>query len=187
MITAIVEGPGDKRALPILIRRERGKTSVRCVNMRGKSNIVRRDRGFEDTVRRQHALGGGGFIVLMDGDVTCAPYQSLQEEREDMPRRAKSLEQELGVPIWVHWAVLEMESWLIGGIKPKSIYCGLRRVGRVPANTETEPRDPKNWLESHLPDSYYSPETQECLAQHIDLQEAQKHNQSMQVFLTNIR
>lgn len=57
----------------------------------------------------------------------------------------------------------------------------------MPANTETEPRDPKNWLESHLPDSYYSPETQECLAQHIDLQEAQKHNQSMQVFLTNIR
>ena len=80
MITAIVEGPGDKRALPILIRRERSKTSVRCVNMRGKSNIVRRDRGFEDTVRRQHALEGESFIVLMDGDVTCAPYHSLQEE-----------------------------------------------------------------------------------------------------------
>jgi hypothetical protein len=186
MITVLVEGPGDKRALPVLVRRWRGKSSVRCINMKGKSNMIRRDRGFEDTVRRQHAIGGRSFVVLMDGDVTFAPYNSLQEEQGDMPRRAQSLEQELGVPVRVCWAVLEMESWLIGGIKPKSTYCGLRGVGQVPINTEMDPQDPKKWLESRLQGSYYAPETQECLACHIDLQEAKRRNQSMQVFFGNI-
>ncbi len=77
MTVVLVEGPGDKRSLPILVQHERGATPVRCVDMKGKSNIVRDRRGFEDTIRRQHALGERSFIVLMDGDVTFAPYQSL--------------------------------------------------------------------------------------------------------------
>jgi hypothetical protein len=81
MIFVLVEGPGDKRALPILVQRDGKDTQIRPIDMKGKSNIVRRNRGFEDTVRRQHALGGRSFVVLMDGDVTSAPYQSLDEER----------------------------------------------------------------------------------------------------------
>jgi hypothetical protein len=183
MITVLVEGPGDKRALPILVRRGQGRSSVRCINMKGKSNIVRRERGFEDTVRRQHALGRRSFVVLMDGDVTFAPYSSLQGERDDMSRRARSLEQELGAPVQVCWAILEMESWLIGGIKPRSTYCGLTGVGQVPPNTETAPQDPKNWLEAHLMRGEYKPKTQECLARRIDLQEAQTRNRSMRIFV----
>jgi hypothetical protein len=185
MITAIVEGPGDKRALPVLVQRDRGRRSVHCINMRGKSNIVRRNRGFEDTIRRQYALGDRSFVLLMDGDVTFAPYRSVQEEQDDMPHRAEALEQELGAPVRVCWSVLEMESWLIGGIQPGSTYCGLERVGRIPANTETEPQNPKAWLESRLQDSY-SPRVQECLARHIDLLEARQRNHSMRVFLDSI-
>lgn len=182
MITVLVEGPGDKRALPILVRRGQGQSSVRCINMKGKSNMVRRDRGFEDTVRRQHALGRRSFVVLMDGDVTFAPYNSLQGEQEDMPRRAESLEQELGVPVRVRWAILEMESWLIGGVRPSSTYCGLRNVGQVPLNTEITPSDPKQWLEDHLVTREYKPKVQECLASKIDLQEAKTRNRSMRTF-----
>jgi len=185
MITVLVEGPGDKRALPILVQRDRGRRSVRCINMRGKSNIVRRNRGFEDTIRRQYALGDRSFVVLMDGDVTFAPYSSVQEEQDDMPRRAEALERELGAPVRVCWSILEMESWLIGGIQPRSTYCGLGRVGRISNNTETAPPDPKQWLESRLQDSY-SPRVQECLARHIDLLEARQRNHSMRVFLDNI-
>ena len=105
MIVLLVEGPGDKRALPILIRRSGKDRPIRPIDMKGKSNIVRKNRGFEDTVRRQHALGEQSFIVLMDGDVTSAPYQSLEEERRDMQRRVQSLAQELQVPVQAHWAI----------------------------------------------------------------------------------
>ena len=117
MIVVLVEGPGDRQVLPILVQRELGESRIRPINMKGKSNIVRQGRGFEATVHRQYALGGRSFIVLVDGDVTCPPYQSLEQERRDMARRALSLAQELGVAVRVCWAVLEMESWLIGGIK----------------------------------------------------------------------
>ena len=186
MIVVLVEGPGDQRAVPVLVQRERGMAVVRCINMNGKSNIVRNRRGFEDTVRRQYALGGRSFIVLVDGDVTSAPYQSLEEERRDMQRRVESLAQELQVRIRVCWAVLEMESWLIGGIRPRSTYCGLLRVGQVPPNTETAPQDPKKWLEDHLMTREYKPKTQECLARRIDLQEAKTCNRSMCIFFDNV-
>jgi hypothetical protein len=178
---ALLAGIGEKRALPVLTQRAQEK-SVRCIDMKGKSNIIRRHRGFEDTVRRQHALGAHSFVVLIDGDVTSAPYQSLEEERLDMPRRAQSLAQELQSSIQVCWAVLEMESWLIGGIAPKATYCRLKGVGQVPVNTETAPADPKAWLEQHL-GTDYEPRIQECLARNIDLQTAQTHNHSMRIFL----
>jgi len=183
MIVVLVEGPGDKRALPILVQRDGKDAPIRPIDMKGKSNMIRRSRGFEDTVRRQHALGGRSFIVLMDGDVTSAPYQSLEEERRDMQRRAQSLAQELAVPVRVHWAILEMESWLIGGIQPGSTYCDLRQVGQVPANTEAAPPDPKQWLKDHLASREYNPGTQACLAGRIDLTEAKERNHSMRTFL----
>lgn len=186
MITVIVEGPGDKRALPVLAKREHGSIAIDCINLNGKSNIVRRVRGFEDTVRRQYALGRDCFLVLVDGDVTSEPYTSLAEERIDLSRRAEVLQEELGVPVRVCWAVLEMESWLIGGIPRGSTYCGLRRVGRVPSNTETEPQQPKQWLEDHMPRTDYSPAVQECLARNIDLQEAKRRNCSLRAFLEQV-
>ena len=137
MIVVLVEGAGDKRALPILDERAHGKARLRCVDMKGKSNIVRRQHGFEDTIRRQHALGERSFLVLVDGDVTAAPYRSLPEERRDLPRRAQAIAGELGISVHVCWAVRELESWLIGGIEQRSTYCRLRNVGQVPNNTET--------------------------------------------------
>lgn len=183
MIVVLVEGPGDKGALPILTRRAGITVPIRPIDMRGKSNIVRRNRGFEDTVRRQHALGRRSFVVLVDADVTSAPYRSITEETADMRRRARSLAQELEVNVRVHWAVLEAESWLIGGIPPGSRYCGLDRVGRVPPNTETAPADPKQWLENHLGTREYKPRTQACLAASVDLAEARARNQSLREFL----
>jgi len=32
MITVLVEGPGDKRAVPVIVQRERGRVSVQCVS-----------------------------------------------------------------------------------------------------------------------------------------------------------
>lgn len=185
MIVVLVEGNGDKRSLPPLLQGQSDEP-VQCIDMKGKSNIVRHPRGFEDTVRRQWALGRRLFIVLVDGDVTSAPYNTIDQERSDLFRRAERLAQELQITVQVCWAVLEMESWLIGGIQSRSTYCGLREVGRIPANTEIFPPDPKRWLQDHLR-STYGPHIQECLSQHIDLNAASRCNQSLQDFLATVR
>ena len=103
-----------------------------------------------------------------------------------MQRRAESIAHELQASVQVCWSVLEMESWLIGGIERRSSYCGLRSVGRVPTNTEALPPDPKRWLQTHLNSREYGPKTQECLARNIDLQTAKEHNRSMQVFFDKL-
>jgi hypothetical protein len=160
----LVEGPGDQQALPVLVRRLQPEAGLKCINMKGKSNIIRRSRGFEDTVRRQYGLGQNQFAILIDGDVTSAPYQTVDEERQDMPRRAQALADELQVPVQVFWAVLVMESWLIGGLRPGTTACGLREVPEIPVNTETSPRQPKQWLTDRLRNRQYTPRTQACLA-----------------------
>lgn len=103
-----------------------------------------------------------------------------------MPRRAETLAGELKTPVHVCWAVLELESWLIGGLAPRSSSCGLRNVGRAPANTESTPQDPKKWLRDHLQGDY-QPRTAECLARSITLEQARIRNQSLQLFLSAIR
>ena len=184
MIYVLVEGSDDQRAVPQLTARE--KMPVRCINMGGKSNMVRQNRGFEDTVRRQYALGGRAFVVLMDGDVTYPPYESLDKERHDMARRATLLAAELSVSVQACWSVLELESWLIAGLQPRAAYCGLRNVGRVPTNTESTPQDPKRWLADHLQGDY-QPRTAECLARVIELERAKSRNQSLHSFLATVR
>lgn len=187
MIVILVEGDGDKRAVPILASRDNGGLKLRAVDMRGKSNIVRAHHGFEDTVRRQHALGGRAFLVLMDADVTFAPYHSLEEERSDMQARAATLARELGAPVDVCWSILTAESWLIGGLRPQATYCGLNGAQRAPMNTEAAPASPKAWLERHLEDHDYTPKTQECLARNMDLGQAKDRNQSLRAFLDKVR
>jgi len=184
MIYVLVEGPDDQLAVPKLIGRE--PIPIRCISMNGKSNIVRQNRGFEDTVRRQYSIGGRAFIVLMDGDVTYPPYASLEQERCDMARRAEMLAGELKVSVQVCWSVLELESWLIAGLPPRASYCGLRNVGRVPTNTENAPQDPKRWLMDHLSGNY-PPRTAECLARFITLEQATARNQSLRLFLAAVR
>ena len=60
MIIILVEGSGDRRSIPSLLQRGQLTFPIRCIDMKGKSNILREHHGFEDTVRRQHALGGKG-------------------------------------------------------------------------------------------------------------------------------
>lgn len=182
----LVEGDGDKRSLPVLLKRELQISTIRCVDMRGKSNIIRKPRGFEDTIRRQYELGACSFTILMDFDVTFAPYESLDEEKRDMCLRAEALERELQVPVRVYWAVVAMESWLIGGIGRNAEYCGLKGSGRISNNTETSPTKPEQWLKNHLKRGDYGPAVQECLARYINMPQAKACNRSLRAFLGNL-
>lgn len=102
MIFILVEGDCEKHVLPVLIERERENFPVRYIDMGGKSNIVRLKGGFEDTIPRKVATERGrSFIVLIDGDIISPPYYSLEEERSGMEQRARSLTQELKVPVQI--------------------------------------------------------------------------------------
>jgi hypothetical protein len=180
-VIVLVEGDGDKRALPYLLRREGISAPVRIVDMKGKSNIIRTPRGFEDTVRRT-GDGSRAAVILIDGDTTYAPYSSMAAERQGLHERAQVLGAELGIVVAVFWATVEFESWLIGGIVPGASYCSLQRVRTIPPNTETAPPDPKEWLNGCLRGGY-EPRTAECLAQKIDLPAARRCNQSLDAFL----
>src|SRR5262245_3138392 len=108
MTSILVEGTCEYSVIPVLIRRVSNPPGrLRCVNLGGKSNIVRRIHGFEDTIRRNQRLGEHHFVVLMDADTTFAPYRTLPEEFADMPRRASLLAHELQVHIIVCWARIE--------------------------------------------------------------------------------
>ena len=122
------------------------------------------------------------FMILVDGDITCAPYVSLDEERAGLHVRAQALAAELSIVIEVCWARVEFESWLIGGIERSATYCSLQRVRALPANTENQPVDPKAWLRTSLRDSY-EPRITECLAQRIDIDAARRRNRSLTNFL----
>jgi hypothetical protein len=181
MIIILVEGDCEKNVLPIIAKRE-AKPPIKCIDMKGKSNIIRVKDGFEETVRRQNALGASQFVVLVDGDVTFAPYRSLEEEREDMKRRSRTLSKDLKVKISICWAVLQTESWIVGGMVDGSTYCGLKSPIKAPSNTENSPPNPKQWIRSRLSVDY-GPQSQRCLAQKIDIKQGIARNSSLKLFL----
>lgn len=122
----------------------------------------------------------------MDADTTFAPYTTLAQEYTDMPRRASTLSQQLGVTVVVCWAKIETESWLVAGLQPGDTFCSLRRVTSVPPNCEQSPADPKQWLRNQLT-SNYSERIQVCLANRIDIEAARTRNGSFVAFCEHLR
>jgi len=184
----IVEGYGEVLALPILVKRGKStSTGIQCLDMNGKSNIVRSDNGFERTIGRQSALGFNRFFVLLDGDVFYAPYSNLEEERTGMLTRAKNLMDADAVRIEIGWAIRTYESWLIGGLKRGGNFCGLvKPIRGISGDTQSAPSDPKEWLKNHLKDQEYNPEVQRCLSKRIDLRLATRRNDSLKEFFRSI-
>lgn len=187
MIIVLVEGDGDARSLPILLSKSKGTNfKIECVDMKGKSNIVRKNDGFEKTILRKIELGNSEFTLLLDGDV-MEPYKSHVEEKDDITTRANRLSQEKNIIVKVFWAIREYESWLVGGLRSGDRFCGLTKpIKGPPGNTEQAPIDPKEWIKSRRLDNRYDPNVQVCLTRHINLGLAKQRNNSLRKFLNNI-
>ncbi len=155
--------------------------------MGGKSNIVRENDGFEKTIIRQVDLGVKNFFVLMDADVFFYPYETFGQEELGMKARIDALKIKFPtINIGLFWASKSFESWLIGGLKRRDDYCGLRKINRaVPGDTQAFPESPKVWVQEHMIDGRYNSEIQECLTRHIDIGEARKRNNSLRFFLSS--
>jgi hypothetical protein len=183
-VKILVEGGGDVRSVPILLARTLGRPhKVECIDMGGKSNIVRLRDGFEGTIARKAIEGFSQFAVLVDQD-SLRPYSSLDEEQREMQKRAKSLETEKGVRISLFWAKREYESWLIGGLKEGDSPCDLQKLSKgTSGDTEAAPPDPKAWLREHSNEELSEPERQVCLSGKIDWTKARKKNRSLREFI----
>ena len=172
-IIAIVEGRGDERALPALIRRilhERllrydigtGKSQV----AKGKDNLVGK---FEKFVEYAMDDNPSAILVLVDADEDCPV-----ELASSLARRAAALN--APVPIAIVCSKSEYETWFICSLSDSEgdgirRNLGLRPSVVCPENAESI-RDAKGWLTDRMPrNRRYSPRTdQDDLTHHIAIE-----------------
>jgi hypothetical protein len=187
MIVVLVEGSGDERGLPILLKKANVHQEVSCIDMGGKSNILRLENGFERTITRQVELGRNDFAILLDRDRTFKPYSTLHEEQIGMLQRDQQLAEQMDCRVRMFWAIRAYESWLIGGLKKADTFCGLRRINKpVSGDTQASPTEPKEWLKDQMIMRRYSERIQVCLTKSVDWKSARNRNKSLRDFLDTI-
>lgn len=206
MLTIIVEGTGEEYVLPVLIDQGYREDllpdlpDIQYLVANGKPYILQYDpdvsRGMESFIYRYiHATGCQKFIVLLDADRTCPPYlrnddRDLTVEYREMPLRAQRISERYGVDVVVCWAKWELESWIIGGLRKGAVVCD-DSLGQftirfaIPEDTSSRPLDPKVWLLkqfSKRKEQDYTPSVVECLALHVNIQEAYRRNPTLREF-----
>jgi hypothetical protein len=180
VISILVEGDGEVRAAPVLVRRllheayARYDFDLRPMNARGGGNIMRKG-GLERflQIARRVAVG---VLVLKDAEreyVDC-PVSLAYE----LSARAAALK--LQIPVAVACAVCEYESWfLISLHTTREVF--LRSDAVYAGNPEQE-CGAKGWLERHRNKQDYTKykevEHQELLTARLDLPHTLAHSRS---------
>ena len=180
-IIAIVEGPGDKAAVPELLRRilwERYKRynidvlKPRVAN--GKTNLIKR---FEDFLRYALLQKCTAILVLLDSDKDCPV-----ELASALAFRASALN--IQVPVAVVCAKREYEAWFICSLYGSDGHNIKERLEiehspSMPEDVE-EVRDAKAWLTDHMPSdrAYKETSDQVALTHFLDLQFTHEESRS---------
>ena len=180
-IIAIVEGRGEVRAVPGLIRRILGERlgrydipRISAVRASGKLDLV---NNLELRLGIAMSEGADAILALVDADDEC-PVEAV----ESLVDRASALN--LGVPVAVVYAKCEYETWFIcslsegtgGGIRER-----LSIASSVNAPEDVEDiRGAKEWLEGRMPQNQRYRETrdQEPLTYHIDVDLTHRRSRS---------
>ncbi len=173
-IVAIVEGPGEVEAVPILIRRIAAALPSAAPHV-PRPIRIKRDRflkaneleRYVDLAARQSGPDGGVLIVL-DADDDCPP-----ELAATILRRATRARSDR--PIRVVLAKREYEAWFLAAAASIAGRRGL--AGDITAPTEAESiRDAKGWLTSCMPPgrAYKETRDQPALTSMFDLAAARR-------------
>ena len=113
-IVAIVEGPGDKKAVPGLVRKILWECHCfeipvsQAIPTGGKPFLLRK---FERFLRYAVDNGGTAVLVLLDADEECP-----REKAVGLARRATAMN--LNVPVAIVYAKQEYETWFICSLTP---------------------------------------------------------------------
>lgn len=155
-IAAIVEGHGEVKALPVLLRRvarevaPRLRLDVPHPLRVSRDKLIRREGELERAVELagrivQHR---GGILVLLDADDDCPA--TLGPALLERARRVRG-----DIPVAVVLAKREFEAWFLASAD------SLRQQGLIKRNAEVPPdpesvRGAKEWLEQNLVQERYS-------------------------------
>ena len=174
-IVAIVEGPGEVDAIPILIRRIAATAVPDVVPHVPKPIRVKRDRflkeneleRYVDLAARQSGPDGGVLIVL-DADDDCPP-----ELAATILRRATRARSDR--PIKVVLARREYEAWFLAAADSIAGRRGLPVDITAPNDAESI-RNAKGWLTSRMPPgrAYKETRDQPALTSLFDLATARR-------------
>ena len=174
-VASIVEGEGEVRAVPILLRRIAEQVSPNCyVNalrpIRVPRNKILKDGELERTVklaaRKLDAGEQGGILILLDADDDCP-----RELAAEVLCRAQAARRDRVIRVVL--AKREYEAWFLAAAHS---IAGRRQID-VSIAPPTEPesiRGAKEWLGKHMPrERPYSPTTdQAALTTVFDLEAA---------------
>ncbi len=170
-IIAIVEGKGERDAVPGLLRRilgeRRGRFDVAIppgMSTNGKINLINQ---LERFLRTALIEGCDGILVLVDTDTDDCP----RDLAYSLSERAATMN--LDVPVAIVCPNSEYETWLICSLSDQTSV-GIR--GRLdidasiafPDNVE-QIRDAKGWLRFHSRQPYKPTSHQAALTHQIDL------------------
>jgi hypothetical protein len=171
-IAAVVEGHGDAKALPILVRRIAERVAASPVEvlrpMRvAKSKLVMKgelERAVEFVARQ--ITSDDGIVILADADDDC-PGQRGPE----LLARARNQRRDRRIAVVL--ARREYEAWFLAAAQ------SLRGSRGLPAELEELPdpegvRDAKGWLASRMPRGYSETLDQPAFTAIFDLDDARR-------------
>lgn len=179
-VVSIVEGDGEVKALPVLLRRLNERLSpeahVRLLEpiKVHRMRFVNRDEEFARFLGLASAKCGddGWILILLDADDDCPVglgRSLLTKARAVLPHRRVS----------VVLANREYEAWFIAASASLNGQRGLV-VSQDDAQAEAErPRDAKGWLEKRMVSRHYSPTLdQSAFSATMNLDEASARSRS---------
>lgn len=172
-IECIVEGQGDKDALPEVVRRilrevaPHTNVSIGDPVRVSRSKLVRRNdlEGYVELLARR-LRGGGAILVVIDADDDCPA---------DLGPKLLGHAQGVrpNIPMSVVLANREFEAWYLAAIESLHGICGLKKV-HPPPDAEAI-RDAKGWLSRNMHEYGYSPTIDQVqLARKFDLTAARR-------------
>jgi hypothetical protein len=185
VIACIIEGQGDEKALPILIRRiARALPEPKypefpgCLRV-GRDKIVKPGEleGKVDLAARKFRFvggdqAGGGVLVLLDADQDCPA-----ELGPALTARAQGARPDVAVSVVI--AKRELEAWFLAGAASLR---GQRELAPdlSPPSAAEEVASAKEWLGKRMPlgRSYKPPLDQPALAELVDLDQAREGSAS---------
>jgi hypothetical protein len=181
-IVCIVEGDGEVKAVPVLLRRIAEARGIFDLNV-GMPIRVHRDQFLrrEDEFRRKLLLaaakaGDGQVIVLLDADDDC-PVDLAR----DIAARAGNIVPHVRLAVVI--ARHEYEAWLLAGANSLAGKRGLSADLEAPADGEAI-RDAKGWLSNHIQSGrYHEVSDQPALTAVLDIDLACAGSRSFRKFV----
>jgi len=170
VIACIVEGHGETRALPLLIRRLAQEVAPAATvdvpsPLRIPKDRLLKQNEFERAVQRaaEGVSERGGVLVLIDADDDCPALKG--PELLDRARRARS-DRRVAVVL----AKREYEAWFLAGAASLQGQRGLPEDLDPPANPE-DIRGAKEWLRKRMEGdlTYSAPVDQPALTAALDI------------------